>query len=478
MAGRCQIKDGESMNKIYTVPLRIISTSLVWLKKRDNLKTIKISRSLNRAAVILCLFFVLGINIFDAQAQPLKNINPAVLREASLWHLQAEKEAVVTYFSCSVVNCERLGIREEGFYKAYFEDGFVLTISLSGKIIDHYYNPSPNGLRALEKSLFTSSMWNFRDLPIERKRRLTVRSDDLERFFGLKDLYNGNFEEAIRRTGTIMSTSKENPRILSTALAVKALAHRELGKKQEFSDSAEKAYSLDSDNPWSRRAMAILHIEKGNLSEALKTLQTSTKEELDRLLEAIAYGKLGNMENAAQVFGEISEEYLVTKSIFLQKYIMVAQNLLKPYKQSKLKTARDYESRRLHREAVKEYQDFLKFADEKEAKELRAHIAALMVNYPHLFALPEEARRMVIRAEAFTSEGNFERAIEEYKKALKLQPFFPALYKALALNYAQLKDYKQAIRNMQIYLDLYPDAPDSRAAKDEIYRWEAKMEIE
>jgi hypothetical protein len=31
---------------------------------------------------------------------------------------------------------------------------------------------------------------------------------------------------------------------------------------------------------------------------------------------------------------------------------------------------------------------------------------------------------------------------------------------------------------MKAYLELYPDAPDARAAKDEIYRWEIQMEKE
>jgi len=29
---------------------------------------------------------------------------------------------------------------------------------------------------------------------------------------------------------------------------------------------------------------------------------------------------------------------------------------------------------------------------------------------------------------------------------------------------------------MNIYLELYPDAPDIRAAKDQIYKWEFMME--
>jgi len=50
------------------------------------------------------------------------------------------------------------------------------------------------------------------------------------------------------------------------------------------------------------------------------------------------------------------------------------------------------------------------------------------------------------------------------------------LYKAIALNYAELKQYRQAIDNLKTYLDLSPDAPDVRQAKDEIYKWEFMME--
>ncbi|MGQ9693930.1 MAG: hypothetical protein ACUVWV_04215 [Thermodesulfobacteriota bacterium] len=46
----------------------------------------------------------------------------------------------------------------------------------------------------------------------------------------------------------------------------------------------------------------------------------------------------------------------------------------------------------------------------------------------------------------------------------------------MVLNYAELKEYERAIGNLQIYLELSPDAPDARAAKDEIYKWEYLLE--
>lgn len=46
----------------------------------------------------------------------------------------------------------------------------------------------------------------------------------------------------------------------------------------------------------------------------------------------------------------------------------------------------------------------------------------------------------------------------------------------MALNYAELKEYQQAIGNLKIYLELSTDAPDARTAKDEIYKWEFMLE--
>ena len=264
----------------------------------------------------------------------------------------------------------------------------------------------------------------------------------------------------------------------SSAFAFRAFAYRELGQKENFYKDAEISYSLNPNNSWAKRAISVMFIDKGDYQKAAQILSTIKGNSFERILEAITYAKMGNMNRAVDIYREIPEDYLVTKSVFREKYISLLQNAMVPYKEAKRRSIKDLEIKERYKEAIKEYAEYLKFADEKEAKEIRTGIAELMIKYPHLFALAEEARKAVIRAEVYTSEGNFEKAIEEYKNALKLAPFFPALYKALALNYAQIKHYKKAIKNMQIYLDLYPDAPDVRTAKDEIYKWEFMMEKE
>jgi len=76
----------------------------------------------------------------------------------------------------------------------------------------------------------------------------------------------------------------------------------------------------------------------------------------------------------------------------------------------------------------------------------------------------------------YIDKGKYDDAIKKYKEAIKIAPYFPLLYKAIALNYAELQQYQKAINNLKIYLELYPDAPDVREAKDEIYKWELMME--
>jgi len=39
-----------------------------------------------------------------------------------------------------------------------------------------------------------------------------------------------------------------------------------------------------------------------------------------------------------------------------------------------------------------------------------------------------------------------------------------------------MKEYQRAIDNMNIYLELFLEASDARAAKDEIYKWEYAMQ--
>jgi tetratricopeptide (TPR) repeat protein len=278
------------------------------------------------------------------------------------------------------------------------------------------------------------------------------------------------FEETIIRKTMIDKKA-------SVFFAQRSFCYREKGNLDQAMKDAEKAYSLNPNLDDTKEALGAVYIDKGKYDEAINILSSTDKDNyFSKLLLATAYAKAGKFNEATSVYKNIPEDYLITKSVLRNNAINTLYTALKPYKNSLMQSVKALEAKGQYKEAIKEYASLLKIADEKEAKGIRAHIAELMIRYPHLFALPEEVRKFVIRAETYIEEGKFEKAIEEYQKALELSPFYPNLYKALALSYGQIKDYKKAIKNMNIYLELYPDAPDIRTAKDQIYKWEFMME--
>ena len=70
-----------------------------------------------------------------------------------------------------------------------------------------------------------------------------------------------------------------------------------------------------------------------------------------------------------------------------------------------------------------------------------------------------------------------DKAIAEYAAALKIFPYWPEGHYNLAILAAEIggrPGYDIAIAQMKKYLELAPDAPDARAARDSIIVWEDK----
>lgn len=88
---------------------------------------------------------------------------------------------------------------------------------------------------------------------------------------------------------------------------------------------------------------------------------------------------------------------------------------------------------------------------------------------------PEEARRFRVQAEVAVREKRFEAAADLYEEALGVAPWWPEGYFNHALVLAETGDFRSAVRSMNRYLKLAPNASDSRAARDKVYEWEAKI---
>jgi len=84
----------------------------------------------------------------------------------------------------------------------------------------------------------------------------------------------------------------------------------------------------------------------------------------------------------------------------------------------------------------------------------------------------EEMRRYIRRAQTAYNANEFEDALKEYKTAQTLAPQYPELYKAIGDVYEKLggtSNLNEAVTNYKYYLELAPNAEDSRAIQDRIY---------
>jgi tetratricopeptide (TPR) repeat protein len=88
--------------------------------------------------------------------------------------------------------------------------------------------------------------------------------------------------------------------------------------------------------------------------------------------------------------------------------------------------------------------------------------------------LSPDADRDRVLAENALKEKNMDSAIEHYENALEAQPTWPAGWFNLALLYAEQKNYADATDRMRHYLELVPDAPDAKDAREQMIIWEDK----
>ncbi len=87
--------------------------------------------------------------------------------------------------------------------------------------------------------------------------------------------------------------------------------------------------------------------------------------------------------------------------------------------------------------------------------------------------LPEEARRFNVQAEMYFKQKDYGKAIEAYSKSCEVAPWSPESHFNLALLYGEQKNYHNAIKQMNLYLALEPEAKDVKAARNQVYEWEA-----
>ena len=260
------------------------------------------------------------------------------------------------------------------------------------------------------------------------------------------------------------------------SFGLRSLAYRYKGSLEAALTDAEKAYSLDSANDWARLSLGASYLDRGKYDESIKLLSQIKYSVIARILEATTYAKQGKTKLAVNIYLSIPEEEMFPKNIPLMNDRMALLQTFKPFVKEHRDKARSFESNGQYKEALSELSEALKTADETEAQEIQDTIFSMIRKNPLLAEMPEDARKYALRSEVLVKEGNFEQAVTEIKKAIQIAPYAAQLYYNSALWNAELKKYSEAIRHMKIYIKAVPDAPDARAARDEIIKWEFMME--
>lgn len=272
------------------------------------------------------------------------------------------------------------------------------------------------------------------------------------------------------------------PEVAASSAGIRSLIYRHKKDIDKAFIDAEMASTLNPSDDWARLSLGAAYLDRGQYDESVKLLSQIKYSSTARLLEATTFAKQGKMKLAVNFYSSImntySEEELSPKNIPLMNDYMVLLQTFKPIVKEHRDKARSFESKGQYKEALSELSEALKTADETEAQEIQETIFSMIRKNPLLAEMPEDARKYALRGEMLVKEGNFEQAVAEIKKAIRIAPYEARLYYNSALWNAELKKYPEAIRNMKIYLKATPDAPNARAAKDEIIKWEFMMEKE
>jgi tetratricopeptide (TPR) repeat protein len=256
----------------------------------------------------------------------------------------------------------------------------------------------------------------------------------------------------------------------------RSLVDRELGQRDAAAKDAEQGRALNPDAGWVRLAEGALALDEGSYDAAIEKLASLKDDVLARLFEATAHAGKGDAARAVDIYGSLPAAGDLDQSAVHRRARLALVRALHGYAQANLDKARADQAAGRPADALTGYAAAIRASDEETAAAIRQRVAALFKDHPALAELPEDARKYALRGEVLAKEGALGEALEQYRQALRLAPLSPRLHHDIAEVQGRLEAYRQAIASMNAYLELSPDAPDARAARDDIYRWEFALE--
>jgi tetratricopeptide (TPR) repeat protein len=296
---------------------------------------------------------------------------------------------------------------------------------------------------------------------------------NVSRLMGKYDEALSFISEAIEKLVAEGAPLTENAAVF---FALRSAAHRYKGSVESAAQDAEKAYSLNPTNNWALQSLGAVYLDLGRYDESVELLSEVKNNPRVRILEATAKARQGKIQEAEDIYFSIPENDMTPNNVPLMADRAALLQVFKPLIKEHRDKATSFEAKGQFKEALSELSEALKTADDTESPAIRDAIFGLVRKRPSLSELPEDARKHALKGEMLIKEGSFEQAGTEIQAAIHMAPYVAQLYYNSALVQAQLKNYSEAIRQMKIYVQAVPDAPDARAAKDAIIKWELLME--
>ena len=211
---------------------------------------------------------------------------------------------------------------------------------------------------------------------------------------------------------------------------------------------------------------------------SLNPIMDARRQALLQIHRAVLYARKGDMAKAQELYLAAADQITDTRCLPVAKERDEFLALVQPMVDAHLAKAKQLDAQGKYAESLPEYAQALSFAgNEQEASTLRTAMFTASGKMPTPPEMPDDAHRNVVRGEALLNQGTLERALVEFNEALRIAPYMPKMYYNTALIYGELKQYDQAIRQMHLYLTVAPEAPDARAAQDQITKWELQQVI-
>ncbi len=173
-------------------------------------------------------------------------------------------------------------------------------------------------------------------------------------------------------------------------------------------------------------------------------------------------------------------KYRLFTTISIIVFLSVCFNLSISYAKQYEIMGQEAEDEGKLREALTYYMSALKSTSEESSGGLREKIIKLVQKIEPPPSVPEEALRHMGRAKAAfeIAKGyeDYKRAIDEFRKAVRLAPWLADGYYNLAVVQEKAGDFDDAMRNFKLYIFAAPSATDTEEVKTRIYGLEYKSE--